>query len=105
MVEIESVCLIEGEEPDPRRKDLFRVEDGVRVVYYTNKDRLSFRIIEHENRYCYYYDSKGRTHRLNGPAQVEIAEGWNCWWYHDQRLDFITSQKEYESWLKMKAFQ
>ena len=74
MVEIESVCLIEGEEPDPRRKDLFRVEDGVRVVYYTNKDRLSFRIIEHENRYCYYYDSEGRTHRLNGPPKWKLRK-------------------------------
>ena len=49
--------------------------------------------------WCIY----GYYHRINGPA-IEHNWGDNQWWY-ENNLAPVTSQEEFEQWLKYKAFQ
>lgn len=49
-------------------------------------------------------------HREDGPAIIMTNPPFNGgktvneWWYKGKYLNFISSQKEFERWLKLKAF-
>jgi hypothetical protein len=45
----------------------------------------------------------GKRHRTDGPA-IEWFTGSKCWYYHDERI-YCNSQKEFEQWLRFRAFQ
>lgn len=44
----------------------------------------------------------GEVHRLDGPA-CEFKNSKH-WYYHDQWIKEISSQEEFEQWLKYKVF-
>jgi hypothetical protein len=49
-----------------------------------------------------WYDVNKKFHRLDGPA-VEYNDGTKFWYYHGQYIE-CSSQKEFERFLKLKAF-
>lgn len=49
-----------------------------------------------------YWMQHNDFHREDGPA-VENASGSNYWYYRDQPIE-VSCQKEFESYLKLKAF-
>lgn len=63
-----------------------------------------WRSIKHEFPHSTYYaNSDGSYHREDGPAQ-EYSDGSKSWWYQGELVD-VSSQKEFEQWLKYKAFR
>jgi hypothetical protein len=50
-----------------------------------------------------YWVVDGYFHRLDGPAVEGVFSEGPSWWYQGIRIS-VNSQKEFEQWLKMKAF-
>jgi hypothetical protein len=50
----------------------------------------------------FWYDEDGIHHREDGPA-YELACGDQRWFWHGELVN-VTSQQEFESWLRLKAF-
>lgn len=51
-----------------------------------------------------YYDENGLNHRLNGPAKEYGDKRYaDQWWYHGTKIP-VDSQKDFEKYLKLKAF-
>lgn len=50
-----------------------------------------------------YYDDDKRYHRIDGPAIVDFVTGKNEWWYHGEKIN-VSSQEEFERFLKLKPF-
>jgi hypothetical protein len=44
----------------------------------------------------------GLKHRVDGPA-MEYLDGWNMWYYEGKIID-VSSQEDFERYLKMKSF-
>ena len=57
--------------------------------------------LEYADGHKYYYEN-GQCHRLGGPA-IDQASGYKEWWINGKHLDCNT-QKEFEQYLKLKAF-
>lgn len=68
--------------------DLIHREDGPAIEFATG------------TKFWYIY---GYCHRMNGPA-IEYNWGDNEWWY-ENNLAPVSSQEEFEQWLKFKAFE
>ena len=70
------------------------------------KDNLLHRedgpAIERHNGSKHWYINNER-HRLDGPA-IEYANGSKYWYYHDKWIREISSQEEFEQWLKYRSF-
>jgi hypothetical protein len=47
-------------------------------------------------------DNNGKHHREDGPA-VEYFDGQKYWWYHGEYIA-VSSQREFEKFLRLKAF-
>jgi hypothetical protein len=45
----------------------------------------------------------GKTHRLDGPA-IELSDGAKWWFYHGKYVS-CSSQKQFEQWIRLKAFR
>jgi hypothetical protein len=63
--------------------------------------------------YICYFNKDKKEHREDGPARSwetkEKASSRNKqippeWWYHGKYLEHISSQLQFEQWLKLKAF-
>jgi len=52
-----------------------------------------------------YYDEEGRFHRLDGPAidDDDPKSEIHYYYFHGEEIK-VSSQKEFEKYLKMKAF-
>lgn len=68
-------------------------------VYYKKYKDLNVKITE-EGRV--YFKDNLDWHREDGPA-LELTGG-NCYWYYEGKLVNVSTQKEFESFLKLKAF-
>jgi hypothetical protein len=49
-----------------------------------------------------YYQLNGKRHREDGPA-IDNADGTKEWWINDEQIS-CTTQKEFERFMKLKAF-
>lgn len=59
--------------------------------------------IKHEFPHATYYENyDGSYHREDGPAK-EYSDGSKSWWYQGELVN-VSSQEEFEQWLKYKAF-
>ena|ERR1700722_18881254 len=111
MDEIESVYSMR-DKPDPRKEDLIAKSRG-HIIDYCDPDTGIIRISEEIQKdgaewwYDDYIDADGdgysRPHRLGGPAGRFKDDRYQIWYYHGQQVD-VKSQKEYEQWLRLKAF-
>lgn len=52
--------------------------------------------------YTVYYDGERNIHRLDGAA-VSFSDGSHKWYFHGQQIN-CSNQKEFEQYLKLKAF-
>lgn len=59
--------------------------------------------IEYDSYGYYYIDEMHRLHNDTGPASC-YKDGNQYWYWHGERLYHITSQEQFEQWLKLKAF-
>lgn len=50
------------------------------------------------------YLENGLTHRLDGPAIVIKDGGGSNWYYKNNHVN-VSSQEEFETWLKVSAFE
>lgn len=67
------------------------------IVYDRNSDLA-------ETAYGIDYMIDGKLHRLDGPARIFDNPYEENWYYQDKRV-FVNSQEEFESWLKVIAFE
>jgi hypothetical protein len=83
-------------------KDGLFVNDGSKYWYQNDKrHRLDGPALEHVSGNKYWYQD-GQLHRLDGPA-IEYINGNKSWYYRGKRIN-CSSQREFESLLKLKAF-
>ena len=57
--------------------------------------------VEYANGDKYWY-LEGERHRTDGPA-IEYADGHKCWFYNGTEIN-CNSQREFERYLRLKAF-
>ncbi len=76
-------------------------EEGI-IRYYLNGElhRLDGPAEEHPNGDRWWYID-GRLHREDGPALEYVQDGYSYWYYDGILLD-ISSQEEFERFLKLK---
>lgn len=54
----------------------------------------------------YFVDKKGKFHRIDGPAITQngkINDPDDKWFFHGKKIQ-VSSQSEFERWLKLKVF-
>lgn len=74
----------------------------VSYYYLSPKEKINFTgIVRLESGIAYYLN--GQKHRLDGPA-LDYEDGYGDWYYHGQWID-VKSQEEFESYLKVLAFE
>lgn len=55
-----------------------------------------------QNSGCHWFNPKGQLHREDGPA-LELPNGV-CKWFYNGNLLPVSNQKQFEKYLKLKAF-
>jgi hypothetical protein len=99
------------DKPDPRKEDLIRDVQGSLIIYrdpITGEERITEETKSDggEWRWEESQDAYGgrQQHRLGGPAGRFKDGRYEVWYYHGKQVN-VKSQKEYEQWLRLKAFQ
>ncbi len=95
--------------------DQLHREDGP-AIEYANGDKYWYQngkyhredgpAIERVNGNKFWHQN-GKYHREDGPA-IEYANGDKVWYHNNELLGFSSrdyTQKKFEQWLKIKAFQ
>lgn len=96
----------------PDGSSVIHREDGPALVWYTGDTEWYFHgklhriggpALEYVDLNYREWSVNGRLHRLDGPAIEDGKDNRYLWYYYGKRLP-VSSQKEFEQILKLKAF-
>ena len=89
MIEVECITNSRGDKDwYIKGTEIHHREDGP-AIEYVNGDKSWW---QHD-----------KLHRLNGPA-IEHVNGYKQWWIQDKRI-FVETQKDFERYVKLMAFE
>jgi hypothetical protein len=77
-----------------------KISDVVGDRWFDKNDRLR-KAFYRASKLTSYYDERGEYHRLDGPAHTFRCRQY--WYYHGKEIE-VSSQEEFERYLKLKAF-